>query len=221
MCSGQPLPSVEHVQHTKTNGRLRGSRTSASDSCAGLGWTLTCSENIDRAAGQGSEGAGAHAAVASLQRPGRVSVLGGGQQQEGAVVQILHKVTPLQRQRTAILQPADVERRVAGPKVAVQQEGLTRFQHYMAGPGAATQLQRNGLFCVRRKKGGTFVNRQVPSSGCRKVWTCVRSWTAGFLFLLPDESQLSNKAFLLVFIGQINHTPESFIIFKQPHPTSP
>lgn len=197
--SGQPLQSAGHVQHPKNKRLPRGgSRTSASDSCAGLGWTLTCQENIDSAAGQGSQGAGAHAAVAPLQRLGRVSVLGGGQQQEGAVVQILHKVAPLQRQRTAIPQPADVERRLAGPEVAVQQEGHTRFQHYMAGSGAATELQRNWLFCVRRKQRGIFFSsRQEPSSvsGEKKKLDLF----AGLLFFLPNESQLGNKAFLSIF----------------------
>lgn len=41
------------------------------------------------------------------------------------------------------------------------------------------------------------------------------------MFLLPDESRLSNKAFLPVFIGKINHTPEPFIIFNQPPASQP
>lgn len=123
--------------------------------CQVICQTPTCQENIYSPAGQGSKGAGTHAAVAPLHALGRLAIIRGGQQEEGSIGQILHEVPPLQRQRLAVLKPGDIERCIAGPKVAVQQEGQTWLQHYMAGPSTAAQLHRNRLFYVgQRKKVG-------------------------------------------------------------------
>lgn len=118
-----------------------------------LSGTLTCQEYIHGPAGEGSEGTGTHTAVAPLHVLGGLAILGGRQQEEGSIPQILQiVVAPLHREGPAILKPGDIERRVAGPQIAVQQEGRTWFQHYMARPGSTAELHRNRLFCVGQRK---------------------------------------------------------------------
>lgn len=127
--------------------------------CNFIRWTPTCQENIYSSAGQGSKGTGTHTAVAPLHTFWRVSILSGREQKEGSVVQILHEISPLERQRLAIMKPGDVERCFAGPQIAVQQERQTWLQHYMAGPSPTAQLHRNRLFCLGQTKK-MFVNLQ-------------------------------------------------------------
>ncbi|TNN43708.1 hypothetical protein EYF80_046092 [Liparis tanakae] len=65
----------------------------------------TCEKHVDRPAGQGSEGAGAHAGVAPLHAAEAPARPGGGQQEEGPVGQTLQEVPPPRGKRPAVPKP--------------------------------------------------------------------------------------------------------------------